>query len=400
MKLITADIDLPDGKSDLIVFDATLKGFGLRVRRLSGGRIGKAWIVQYRQGGHGRRMIVGDADKITPPQARAKARKLLATVELGGDPQGDRRKRREADADTLRSIIDGYFEAKAHLRPNSLRALRKYFGSSSYLGPLHSMPLDKITRRDIASRLLVVQKVNGAVSAHGLRGHLSALFSWAISSGLTESNPVIGSLRPPAAARRERVLSDMELATVWQTVGDMGDYGKVVRLIVLTGARREEIGAMAWSEFGDDGAWTLPASRSKNGTKHSLPITSMMQEILDSIPRRVGCDYLFRKRGFRDWTAAKGALDARLGLPKPWVLHDIRRSVASRMGDIGIMPHIIEEILNHQSGHRRGVAGIYNKSIYEREVLDAMVRRSDHVRALVEGSERRVLAFERAAAAL
>jgi integrase len=398
MKLTTANIDLPEDKRDLIVFDDGLRGFGLRVRRLSGGRIARNWVIQYRASGHARRMIVGDALKITPKQAREKARKLLAAVELGGDPQGDRRQRREADVETLRSIIDGYLEAKINLRPNSLRALRKYFGTSTYLGALHSMPLKQITRRDIASRLLVVQKVNGAVSAHGLRSHLSALFSWAISSGLTESNPVIGSLRPPAAAKRDRVLSDMELAAVWRSVEGMGDYGKVVRLLMLTGARREEIGGMCWTEFGDDGAWTLPATRAKNGTKHSLPITSLMQEILDGIPRRVGCDYLFRKRGFRDWVAAKRALDAHLDLPA-WVLHDIRRSVASRMGDIGIMPHIIEEILNHQSGHKRGVAGIYNRSIYENDVRAAMALWSDHVRSIVEGSERKVLAFERVAAA-
>jgi integrase len=397
MKLTTASIDLPEGKRDHIVWDGTLRGFGLRVRRLSGDRISRAWIIQYRANGHGRRMIVADAEKVTAAQARERARRLLATVELGGDPQGDKKERRDADAQTLRSIIGDYLDAKTDLRPNSLRALRKYLGSSAYLAGLYTMPADRITRKDVAGRLLAVQKENGTSPAFGFRAHLNALFSWAVEAGLLESNPVIGSFRPSDTPSRDRVLSNAELVAIWRSVEGMSDYATVIRLLMLTATRREEVARMAWSEFGDDGStWTLPAERSKNGRAHTLPITSLMQGVIDDIPRRFGSVYLFRKRGFTGWITGKRALDARLDLPA-WRVHDVRRSVASGMGDLGIAPHVIEQILNHS---RRGVAGIYNKSPYEREVRAAMVLWSDHVASLITGGERKVVAFVAAAATL
>jgi integrase len=398
MKLTTANIDLPEGKRDHIVFDSALKGFGLRIRRLSGDRIGKAWIVQYRQHGHGRRMIVGDAVKITAAQAREKARKLLAQVELGGDPQAEKSQRRDKDSLSLRSVIADFIAQKTAVKPSTLRMLHGYLegpAQGPYLKPLHGLPIDRITRKDIAARLLAVAKATGEPTAIALRAKLSNLFSWAMQMGLVEHNPVVGAYRPPKQKTGERVLKDAELRAIWHALGD-DDYGRVIRLLILTGCRREEIAAMAWSEF-DHGTWTLPAARSKNGLPHTLPVTDLMQEIIDSVPHRVGNDLLFGERGkgsgFANWSKCKRALDEKLDLPK-WVVHDIRRSVASRMGDIGIMPHIVEEILNHQSGHKRGVAGIYLRSVYANEVRAAMLRWSDHVRTLIEGGERKFLGYK------
>jgi integrase len=136
----------------------------------------------------------------------------------------------------------------------------------------------------------------------------------------------------------------------------------------------------------------LPAERSKNRRAHTLPITGLMRSILDTVPQRFENDFLFGKCGFAAWSYCKRPLVERIGLAD-WVVHDIRRSVATRLGDIGIQPHIVEQILNHQSGHRRGVAGVYNKSPYEREVRAAMAAWSDHIRALVTGGERTVIAF-------
>jgi hypothetical protein len=150
MKLTSANVALPKGKSDHIVFDDRLRGFGLRVRRLSGDRIARNWIIQYRQHGRGRRMIIGDAEKITPAQARDKAKKELAKVELGGDPQADKRERREKDSLNLRGVIAGFIAAKARsVKPSTLTALKRYLEGPLYIRPLHSMPVDKITRKDI-----------------------------------------------------------------------------------------------------------------------------------------------------------------------------------------------------------------------------------------------------------
>jgi integrase len=195
------------------------------------------------------------------------------------------------------------------------------------------------------------------------------------------------------------VLSDSELAAIWRACKD-DDYGRIIRLLILTAARRAEIGGIAWSEIDlERGTWTLPAERSKNGRAHTLPLMPVALDIIKSVPQMVSRDQLFGARsqdGFASWDKGKTALDQRSGVTN-WTPHDIRRSVATRMADIGIAPHIIEQILNHQSGHKRGPAGIYNRSSYEREVRAALALWEDHIRTLIEGGERKIVAFERTA---
>jgi hypothetical protein len=120
-----------------------------------------------------------------------------------------------------------------------------------------------------------------------------------------------------------------------------------------------------------------------------------MLDVLGSVPRMVSRDQLFGSRGpggHSHWADGKRDLDKRSGVTG-WVIHDIRRTVATRLADLGTAPHVIEQILNHVSGHKGGVAGIYNRSSYDREVKTALALWSDHVRALVEGGERRLLPF-------
>jgi integrase len=402
MKL--TDIVPAEGKNDDVIFGPRLitlgvfksddnlpSGFGLRVRRASGGRILRGWLIAYRAKGGQRRMNIGDAHSVAPAQALTKARKVHAEIELGGDPQGDRHERREKDAATLRKLVSDYLAAKEHVvRPNTLRLLRRYLLRRAK--PLHGTAVDRITRKDISKIVLDVSQTSGSASAGGFRGALSSLFVWAMQMGLVESNPVIGSFTPPRSVAGDRVLNGEELGAIWNAVDD-DDYGRIVRLLICTACRREEIGRMRWTEFNDDmTAWTLPAARSKNRKAHMLPVTDLMAEVISAVPRVVGVDYLFgeRGKGFSRWSAGRQMLDEKITLSKPWRLHDIRRSVATGMGDIGIMPHIIETILNHISGHKSGVAGIYNRARYEPQVRDALEQWSNHVRTLVERSERKI----------
>jgi integrase len=397
VKLTIANVALPAGKNDHIVFDQMLRGFGLRVRRLSGDVIRKYWIIQYRAHGRARRMNIGDAEKVTVAQARERARKELAKVELGGDPQGEKKERREKDSHSLRSAITEFLSHKSG-KENTLRAARLYLEGDAYLGSLRSLPVDRITRRDLASRILAVSKANGVPTALGFRAQVSALFTWAMQTGLIEHNPLIGAFKPTRPEARDRVLSNAEIATIWRALDEDDDYGKCGKLLFLTGCRREEIGGMRRSEFSADyTSWTLPKGRSKNGMAHTLPVTPLMLEIIDSIPMRESGFLFGHKHGFTSWSRGKKTLDKRLELP-PWSTHDIRRSVASGMGDIGILPHIVEIILNHQSGHKRGVAGIYNKSPYANDVVSAMLRWSDHVRSITEAGKAKVIALRAAAA--
>jgi integrase len=158
-----------------------------------------------------------------------------------------------------------------------------------------------------------------------------------------------------------------------------------------------EICGLRWIEIDmDNGLLRLPPERTKNGRAHTLPLPQMALDIIATIPQMIGRDCLFGERsdlGFTQW-GAKRDLDARLGdQVRPWTLHDCRRSVATGMANIGIQPHVIEAVLNHISGHKAGVAGVYNRSNYAKEMKAALALWADHVRTIVEGGERKVLAF-------
>jgi integrase len=380
-----------DGKRDVIHFDDLMSGFGYRLRAGAGGKVLRSWVVQYRRGGASRRLLLGSAEVLSAEQARTMAKKALGLIANGEDPAADRADRRAKDKLTLRSVIDEYLAAK-QVRPRTLAEIRRYL--TVYCRPLHGMPVDAVTRKDIATRLAAIGREHGSITLARARAALSAFFTWAMQMGIVEANPVLGTAKPQDTTPRDRVLSDAELVAIWRACGD-DDFGRIVRLLILMPCRRSEIGGMRWGELVDlERGWTLPAERSKNGRAHTLPLLPMALAIIKAVPRMATRDHLFgvRANGFTPWEDAKAALGARSGVTG-WVLHDIRRSVATRMADLGVGPHIIEEILNHRSGHKSGVAGIYNRSSYTNEVRAALALWHDHVRTLVEGGERKVLHY-------
>jgi integrase len=181
---------------------------------------------------------------------------------------------------------------------------------------------------------------------------------------------------------------------VWNACAN-DDDGKIVRLLILTGARRDEIGGMQWKELDrENRAWTLPVERSKNhgALKLTLPIPAW--DIIDATTHRTFNDHLFGigKNGFNNWFSTKRALHQRSGT-KGWTVHDLRRSAATGMANIGVQPHIIEATLNHVSGYKAGVAGIYNRSSYEREVRNALALWAEHIISITTGEQRKVISF-------
>jgi integrase len=391
-----AVLTLPAGTADAVFWDETLDRFGLRLRQRAGARLVRSWIVQYRHDGGSRRITLGSPDVLTPDQARAAARKALAKVDLGEDPQADRADRRDKDKLLFRNVVADYLEARRpHLAASSFAHNVTYLTGSAYFKPLHAMPLDHITRKDVAAQLVAIERRLGINSAAAARSKLSAFFVWCMRMGLADTSPVIGTIRYKAPPSRARVLDDAELLAIWSAADPAEDYGRILRLLILLPCRRQEIGGMAWSELNDDDTWTIPAERCKNKRAITLPLLPMALGIVRSVPQRASRDFLFGERydgGFFGWTNGFARLAAKLTI-RPWTLRDIRRSVATGMADLGIAPHIIEQILNHQSGHKAGVAGIYNRSTYDREVRAALALWEDRVRALTAGGERKVLSY-------
>jgi integrase len=396
-RTVAALATLPDGKPEEFYWDDQLDRFGLRLRRAASDRVLRSWIVQYRRAGASRRMTIGSADVLSAEQARTAARKVLAKVDLGEDPASHRSERRDKDKLSFRAVAAEYLEAKrSELRPTTFRASKAYL-TGPYFRPLHGMPIDRISRRDVAAQIVAIARENGKPAAGQARSKLSAFFTWAMKMGLVDANSVIGTAQPKAAPPRDRVLSDQELAAIWKACDVTDDLSRIVRLLILLPCRRQEVGGMAFSELDlDAGTWTIPAERAKNERAITLPLTDAALAIVHTVPRRSGRDQLFgshHERGFSSWDRGKKSLDKKTGIIEPWNIHDLRRTIATRLADLGTAPHVIEQILNHQSGHKAGVAGIYNRSSYEREVKQALAMWSDHVRSLVDGGERKVLNF-------
>jgi integrase len=326
----------------------------------------------------------------------------LAKVALGHDPQQEKASKRRQASQTFRSVVEAYLAAKqSELRPVSYRIAKLYL-TGPYFEQLHPFGVTAITRADVATCIRAIVKKHSAPTAAAARRALSAFFAWAIADGLLGSgaNPVGGSHRPDDPRPRDRVLSSSELVAIWNAVGCNDDYGRVIRLLALTGARASEIGGMRWSELDlDANTWTLPGERSKNHRAHTIVLPPAALAIIVSVPRTER-DHLFGARaggGFTSWPWRKQELDRSLaGIAKPWRVHDIRRTVATGMADIGIEPHVIEAALNHFSGHRAGVAGVYNRSAYEPQVESALARWAAHVAALIENRESNVTALRRA----
>jgi integrase len=380
---------LPPGKADAIFFDDEIPGFGLRMRAGSP-RSEARWCVQYKIGSKHRRMTFGKLCELDAVKAREKAKDLLSAVRLGRDPAGEKLDARTKASQTFGPIIETFLERQeSRTRPIHYKRVKRYL--EGYCKPLHGLMLDKVTRADVAARLAIIAKMNGPVAADRCRSALGAFFTWAMREGLCEANPVIATNRHANEKGRDRVLTDIELTHIWKALpGD--DFGRSVKLLILTGQRRMEIGALRWGEIDlDKRLISLPGERTKNYRPHDVPLSDLAIEVIAKCPRYDGRDMVFgsRGRGFLSWGKAKIKLDetpALLGLVDPWRIHDLRRTCVTRMADLGVQPHIIEAVINHVSGHKAGVAGIYNRATYATEKAAALSLWADHIKSLVRGA--------------
>jgi integrase len=352
------------------VWDQTVSGFGARRQTQ-----GVFYYVRYRQNGSQVVRSIGRHGHWTPDTARNEARRLLGAVAGGADPFRAEPLKGEAFA----ACAERYLERKrAALKPRAFVEVARYL--RNHAAPLHAMRLAGIDRRAIAALLGGIETECGPVARNRARSALSAFFAWAITEGLIEVNPVMGTAKADEGGSRERVLSAEELKALLGALPQINeDFADVVRLLLLTGQRRNEIGKLAWSEI-DLGRKliVLPAARTKNGRQHEVPLSPQALAILERQPRRNSSGFVFGQRGFTNWDKSKARLDARLKIAH-WTLHDLRRTAATGMAELGVQPHIIEAVLNHVSGHKGGVAGIYNRARYEGEMRDALQRWADHI---------------------
>ena len=350
-------------------------------------------------------MTLGPIEALSLAKARKMARDILAQVRLGQDPAAAKRKARdEARARTseiIGTILPRYLKLKVvELKPRSYEEVERHLNVHG--APLHERPIREVTLRDAATFLAGIGDSKGLVARNRTRSSWAAFYRWGLGEGLVESNPFAFTNKAPENGSRERTPTLGELAEIWHAAGD-GAYGRLVKLLMLCGARRDEIASLRWDEIDLDGALvTLPGERTKNGYPHEISITRPMRAILETQQRDSngnGRDLVFGRGagGFQDFSGSKNELDQRitaareargLGPMAPWAPHDFRRSLSTTMNEhLKIRPHIVEAVLGHVGGHRAGVAGVYNKSLYREDKRRALERWSAVLMATINGGK-------------
>jgi integrase len=341
-------------KSDHTEWDEELPGFGLRLRNDKA-----SYIFQYRFEGRDWRIKLGEAPSLTADEARKLAQATKGQVSKaklghGLHPGAERDRQTEAfkqkvsqKAKSFLSFVPTYLEARrSGLKASTYEAQERHL--NDHWKALHNLALNGVERIDVAASLTTITKSRGDIAANRARATLSKFFVWAIGEGLCDHNPVVGTNKRDENDPRERSLSDSEAAAVWLAAPE-NDYGRILKLILLTGCRRDEIGSLKWSEIDMEARTiSLPKERTKNGQQHVVPLSDKALEILRSIPHR-DRELVFGMRagGFSGWSKSKFATNSATKLKEPWTLHDLRRTVRTGLGKLGVAPHIAEAVLNH-----------------------------------------------------
>jgi integrase len=373
----TAVLRLPSGKADHIEFDDDIPGFGLRLRQG-----GARWVFQYKIGTKHRRITLGRYPALKVPEARKQAEELHAKVRLGGDPAGEKAENQARASETFASCLDLYLEKRRReekLRRTTLGEIERHLTRN--LKPLHGLRIDKVDRRNIAAELSRLSVESGPVQANRTRASLVKFLTWCAREGFIDANPAVFTNKNPEHPR-DRVLTVPELAAIWNAVA-AGDFGDILKLLMLTGQRRDEIADLRWDEIDLHRALiTLPSSRTKNHRRHTVSLSRTAKAILEARQRGRALVFGRGQGGFSGWSQSKSRLDKKLTI-SPWIIHDLRRAVSTGLGDLGTPPHVVEAVLNHISGTKAGVAGLYNKSAYEAEKESALAIWAEHLMAAV-----------------
>ena len=411
---IAVDRLRPTGK-EVTYYDAQLPGFGLRISPK--GR--KTWTVRYRLIGGREVMTALGTLSIVPGvgDARELARDAMRKAAGGVDPRVEQRAAEEAaraqeaaTAKTLAWILEhtddkgrpkGFIEeyAKRRQSPATLYETRRLL--RRVLPRLGDRPMEQLRRADIAEFLDEIAgkrlrerkggKGGPLVEVRAIQVCLSTVFRWATEEGHIEVNPMLGIRRDRygQSVARDRTLDDDEIRAFWAAMETIGwPFGMIGQLLLLLGQREGEVGGMRWKELDlTNRVWSLPGTRTKNKRAHIVHLASQAVEILQRLPRLEG-EFVFSTTGttaVSGYSNAKENADvymrehlAKIGRElEHWTWHDLRRTVVTRMNEIGLVPHVIEAVVNHVSGHKAGVAGIYNRAIYaeqRRAALDAWGR--------------------------
>lgn len=369
------------------LWDARTPGLCIRI-----GAASRTWIYRYRVDGKYRRMKLGTFPALSLKDAREIARDTAHDRRKGADPVAERQTRERALAGkvSFRGLFDAYVEAhlsKLRSGLNSAEMFKRHAVAS-----LGDKPAADISRSDLVALLRsIVADGKGTTANHTFRT-ARALFNWAVTEEILNASPVVGIKLPFREESRDRVISDNELAVLMKAWTKMSyPWAQWYRLLLLTGQRREEVAGISLNEIVGD-VWIIPKERYKGKRVHTVPLTARVAKIIETCPRQ--CDLIFSTNGrtsISGFSKAKAKCDELAesiavedGVDlHPWRVHDIRRTVASGMARLGVVPHVIEAVLGHANGQISGIAAVYNRHSYDAEKRAALDLWGSHVEGLI-----------------
>ena len=395
----------PPTKGRIELADALVAGLYIRITE----RDRRSWSVMYRIAGNRRvrRLTLGSWPAVGLAEARKRAKDVLLEAMAGKDPASKKIKKEEQAPDLFEDVAAEF--VLRFLKPRQKRwQATEAIINNKLVSRWRGRPIRQITKPDVLKLLdreMDAGRQRMANQSHQLAGQL---FRWALRRGYVDQDPTAGVDKPAKDRSRDRVLSDGELAEVWQAASQLGyPFGPFVQLLVLTGQRRNEVAGLLWAEIDfDKQLWSLPADRTKNGRPHDVPLSASAIAILEKMPRLA--DRVFpsakktSERTISGFSKTKRRIDALIleerkrraaawdqpsddVEPMPaWVLHDLRRTTVTGMAELGVQPHVIEAVVNHVSGHKAGVAGVYNRATYAVEKREALERWSAHIASIVD----------------
>jgi integrase len=385
-----------------------------------------SWAVRYRRKSDGRPRKL-TLDKGTLERARNRARDALNEVAEGKDPAAAKQIRRQQIAtavlvdDAFRAFLDNHRRAKGKggrpIRESSRVETARLLGfkrdpkdpnawiasGNGALAHWQGRTLVSITQSDVRDLLRRIIANGHPVSANRTLTALKTCFRWHVMEGTLAASPAANIDDPSPEMPRERVLSDDELTALWRAAdNDRSPFGNMVKLLILTGVRRDEARDAPWKEF-DEREWSIPGSRTKNGRAHVVPLASATCDLLKGMPR-VGRKLLFTTNGETPISGLAKckkrlamAMAKELGHePERWTLHDLRRTFATGWQKLGIRQEVTEVALNHAGGLVSGVAAIYGRHAYTEEKRSAMDAWAEHVTSIVSVPADKVVPFKQA----
>jgi integrase len=367
-----------------------LPGFSIAVNP-SGSRSFHIW---YRtKAGRSRRQCVGRHPQVDPMEAYRRCRDILSARDAGRDPAQELADRIAAErrdrADTLDVLVPKFLaDHCAQLR--SRRSIVRTF-ERCVVPNLPDLPVRQIVRRHVVDLIDTVKSRHGSAVARTTYAYLSVFFTWCDKRDLLDATPC-RNIDVPQGKRRKRTLDDRELMMVWHGAGRLHlRAASFVRLLMISGQRRGEVAAMEWSEIAPNGLWTIPEHKMKMAAPHEVLLPRQAVAILERMPRvgkHVFASYedkplstysMIKRRLVEEMAKIDPAFAA--AMPQ-FQLHDLRRTCRTRLGDLGVPPHVSEKVIAHVSN---AIEATYDRGLYRAEKAQALQKWADALDLIVRG---------------